>query len=90
MVTANLPWIESPFFEEILKTKKLTDQQLEGRPDLQRRPHQCLANRQEYLYPVNQKNKAGLVGHAGFEREGLFRGQGVILQFRLLLYWHWL
>ncbi|ACT92889.1 phytanoyl-CoA dioxygenase family protein [Dyadobacter fermentans] len=28
MVTANLPWIESPFFEEILKTKKLTDQQL--------------------------------------------------------------
>lgn len=28
MVTANLPWIESPFFEEILKTKKLTEQQL--------------------------------------------------------------
>jgi len=28
MINANLPWIESPFFEEILKTKKLTDQQL--------------------------------------------------------------
>lgn len=28
MPTANLPWIESPFFEEILKIKKLTEQQL--------------------------------------------------------------
>jgi ectoine hydroxylase-related dioxygenase (phytanoyl-CoA dioxygenase family) len=27
MITANLPWVESPFFEEILKTKNLTAQQ---------------------------------------------------------------
>src|ERR1700729_3181699 len=27
MVSANLPWIESPFFEEILKTKNLTAEQ---------------------------------------------------------------
>lgn len=28
MINANLPWIESPFFEEILATKKLTEEQL--------------------------------------------------------------
>lgn len=28
MISANLPWIESPFFDEILKTKKLNDDQL--------------------------------------------------------------
>lgn len=28
MVTANLPWIESPFFEEILKTKSLNEEEL--------------------------------------------------------------
>lgn len=27
MPTANLPWVESPFFEEILKSKKLTEEQ---------------------------------------------------------------
>jgi ectoine hydroxylase-related dioxygenase (phytanoyl-CoA dioxygenase family) len=27
MINANLPWVESPFFEEILKTKKLTEEQ---------------------------------------------------------------
>lgn len=36
MITANLPWIESPFFEEILKTKKLTDQQLSYVRDYQK------------------------------------------------------
>jgi len=29
MVTANLPWIESPFFEEIFKSKKLSKEQIE-------------------------------------------------------------
>lgn len=28
MLTTNFPWIESPFFEEILKTKNLTEEQL--------------------------------------------------------------
>lgn len=28
MISANLPWIESPFFEEILKTKSLTEEQV--------------------------------------------------------------
>jgi hypothetical protein len=36
MSIANLPWIESPFFEEILKTKKLTDQQLQYIPEYQK------------------------------------------------------
>src|SRR6185312_2558488 len=29
MVTANLPWVESPFFEEILKSKKLSAKEAE-------------------------------------------------------------
>lgn len=29
MVTANLPWVESPFFEEIFKSKNLTKEQIE-------------------------------------------------------------
>jgi len=29
MFNVNLPWIESPFFEEILKTKKLTEEELQ-------------------------------------------------------------
>jgi hypothetical protein len=29
MISANLPWVESPFFEEILKTKELTHDEIE-------------------------------------------------------------
>jgi len=36
MINANLPWIESPFFEEILKTKKLSDEQLHYVRDYQK------------------------------------------------------
>ncbi|MCF2447131.1 phytanoyl-CoA dioxygenase family protein [Dyadobacter sp. CY345] len=36
MINANLPWIESPFFEEILKTKNLSEQQLQYVRDYQK------------------------------------------------------